>query len=155
MTNPLFRRIALILATVVAGALGALTVTSPALADPTCPFHRICWFDLNNWQGVKYVVNPSNFPANTCFNMSTDPNTGINWDRISDSVWWNDISLPSTYVEFYEGQNCTIRSVTRAGAWTPTDYQMQSCTEGAPEWNGPCGPPSNVSHRIRSWAYAP
>jgi hypothetical protein len=146
----LIKRIALVLA----GVLVAVTlVAAPAQAAPTCPLYRICWFDLNNWQGAKYVVNPSSFPAHTCFNMGYDPNTGINWDRVIDSVWWNEIAFPDSYVEFYEGPDCTISAVTRAGAWSPADYQMQSCTEPAAEWNGPCGPPSNVPHRIRSWAY--
>jgi hypothetical protein len=151
----MLKRLVLILATVVAGSLGALAISAPASAAPTCPFYRICWFDAGNWQGPLYQVNPTSFPAHTCFNMSTDPNTGINWDKAVDSVWWNEIAFPESYVEFYEGQNCTIAAVTRADAWSPVANQMQSCNEGpAPDpWRGPCGPPNNVSHRIRSWAY--
>jgi hypothetical protein len=147
----MFKRLALGLVVTLVAVLG---LAVPAQAAPTCDFHLICWFDQNNWQGNKYVVNPSSLPQHTCFNMSTDPNTGINWDRIVDSVWWNDILYPDVYVEFYEGQNCTIAAVTRADAWTPVDNQMQSCLEGSPEWHGPCGPPNNVSHRIRSWAFS-
>ena len=146
----MFKRLALGLVVTLVAVLG---LAVPAQAAPTCDFYRICWFDLNNWQGVKYVVNPSGLPQHTCFNMGTDPNTGYNWDKIIDSVWWNEISFPDAYAEFYEGLNCTIAAVTRTDSWAPVDNQMQSCTEGAPEWKGPCGPPSNVSHRIRSWAF--
>lgn len=152
----MIKKFALILATIVAGFLGSVAIVSPASAAPTCNDGDICFFDLNNWQGTKYVIDVAFVPPNTCFNMGTDPNTGLNWDRIIDSVWWNDIlGNGNTYVEFYEGQNCSVAAVTRANAWPPTYDQMQSCTEnGSPDpWKGPCGPPSNVPHRIRSWAY--
>jgi len=149
------KKLALTLAAIAAGFLGAVVVTSPAQAAPTCPFDMICWFDRHDWQGAVYVVNPDNFPQATCFNMGTDPNTGINWNDIVDSVWWNDIEFASSYVEFYEGPNCTISAVTRAHAWVPVTDQMQQCTEGpSPDpWKGPCGPPNNVAKRISSWAF--
>lgn len=153
----MFKRLTLILATVVAGFLGAMAIAAPAQAVPTCDFGRICWFDASNWQTdathPKYVVNPSGLPANTCFNMGTDP-TGFNWSKRADSVWWNDILYPDSYAEFYSGPNCTGYAITRAGAWSPVDYQMQSCVEPAAEWNGPCGPPDNLAYnRIMSWAF--
>jgi hypothetical protein len=66
----LFKRLALILAVVTAGSLGAVAIATPAQATPTCDYGRICWFDASNWQTdathPKYVVNPSGLPANTC-----------------------------------------------------------------------------------------
>ena len=149
----MLKRIALILAAVVAGFLGAVAVTGPAHADPTCPFQDICWFDANNWQGTKYVVDPSSFPANHCFNMGVDPNTGINWNDIVGSVWWNDIQDSHTYVEFYENVNCTGISITRAHAWVPTSDQMQSCVEAVNIWNGPCVGRPGTPKLISSWAF--
>lgn len=148
----MFKRIALILAAVVAGALGAVTISAPAQADSPC-LNRICWFDGENWNGNMYIVNPSSFPSGTCFNLGTDPNTGINWNNRPKSLMWNDILYPDSYVEFYDGLNCTVIAITRAGAWPPVDYQMQSCTEPAAEWNGPCGPISSVLRRPSSWAF--
>lgn len=148
----MIKKFALTMATIVTGFLGAVVVTSPAQAAPTCPFNMICWFDASNWQGPKYVVNPDDFPQATCFNMSTDPNTGINWNNIVESVWWNDIEFAGSYVEFYEGSNCTISAITRAHAWPPVSDQMQSCNEPAAVWDGPCGPPS-APKQISSWAF--
>lgn len=150
-----FKKIAVVLATVVAGIGGAVMVSSPAQATPTCPFDMICWFDRSDWQTdathPKYVVNPSGLPAYTCFNMGVDP-TGFNWNDAVDSVWWNDILYPTAYVEFYEGTNCTVSAITRAYAWSPVSDQMQSCTEPAAVWNGPC---QNrlLQRRISSWAF--
>lgn len=146
------------------GSLGLSPAVSAAAVDtvgvaavaeqrvPTCPDGILCWFDWNNWQGPKYMVDIAGVPANTCFNMGTDP-FGTNWNDIVDSVWWNEtLGSGNTYAEFYEGANCTVIAVARA--WTngvPYD-QMNSCTRGI-EWNGPCGPPNNVAKRISSWAY--
>lgn len=147
------KRILAVLAAIAIGVTGAVVAASPAQADPTCPAYRICWFDANNWQGTKYVVNPSSFIPGHCYNMGIDGNTGINWDRLIDSVWWNEIVDSTTYAELYSGWDCTIAKVTRVYAWPSTANQMHRCTEPFALWNGPCGPPNNVSQRIRSWAF--
>lgn len=146
----MFKRIlALIVASVAILALAA----EPAQAVSSCPQGTICWFDASNWQGREYIVNPNGLPQHTCFNMGVDGNTGINWDRRIDSVWWNDILGPITYVDFYSGRDCTVALVTRAYAWVPQTDQKQSCTEPVAIWNGPCGIPS-ASKVIRSWAFS-
>jgi hypothetical protein len=146
----MFKRIlTLAVASVAVIALAA----TPAQAVSRCPYTTICWYDSSDWRDPKYVVNPAGLPQHTCFNMGVDPNTGINWDRRVDSVWWNDILGPITYVEFYSGRDCTVALVTRAYAWVPQSDQMQSCTEPIAQWNGPCGIPS-ASKVIRSWAFA-
>jgi hypothetical protein len=150
----MYKRLALLLATLVVGSLGALAVTAPASAAPNpCPAKFICWYDRSDWTSYNYIVNPLITAPNTCFNMGTDPN-GVNWDSIVDSVWWNQGNAAPAYAEFYEGLNCTIAPVTRAHAFGYISDQMQSCTEAAIYWNGPCAPPSYVIHRIRSWAFS-
>jgi hypothetical protein len=148
----LFKKIA---ATLIMALVATVGLATPAFADPSCPFDRICFFDAGNWQAdvnyPKYVVNPSGLAANTCYNFGIDP-TGFNWDKQVDSIWWNDILYPDGYVEIYSGWNCTGYAISRAGAWPPVDYQMQSCTEPAAEWNGPCGD-NEVFNRPRSWAF--
>jgi hypothetical protein len=143
------RILALLVASVAVLALAA----EPAQAVSSCPYTSICWYDSSNWQGAKYIVNPAHLPQHTCFNMGVDPNTGINWDRRIDSVWWNDILGPITYVEFYAGRDCRAPLVTRAYAWVPTSDQQQSCSEPVWIWNGPCGIPS-ANNVLRSWAFS-
>lgn len=107
----------------------------------------MCWFDSNNWTSTNLQIMPGWFQQGVCYNMPSG------WDNRIDSVWWNEVSQPWTYAEFYDGPNCTIRAVTRVYAWTNLDNQKQSCVEPAVEWLGPCGPPNNVSRRISSWAF--
>ena len=152
----MIKKTALILATVMAGLLGVTAVSTPAhaAAPNPCPYKFICWYDRNDWTSFNYLAAPWTLSPNTCYNMGYDPNTGVNWNELADSVWWSDGGLPGAYVEFYEGFNCTIRSITRAFPAGLAMDQLQSCTEPVNVWNGPCGPPNFVAKRISSWAFS-
>jgi hypothetical protein len=147
----MIKRIATLLAA--AAAMVALSAV-PAQAAPTCDPGLICWFDLNNWQGTKYKVAYGGLTQGKCYNMGTDPNTGIIWNDNKETVWWNGVVVVcTTHANFYENSNCGGVLVTQAWADGHPDNQMQSCTEPATEWNGPCGPPSNGAKRISSWKF--
>lgn len=149
----MIKRLALILATLVAGLVGAMAVTAPAQAAPTCPDGLLCWFDANNWQGTKYMVATGGLNPGQCYNMGVDPGTGINWNNIVSSVWWNGTVIPgSTHAAFWGDTNCTGQVVTRPFADGVPDHQMHSCVEPAIEWNGPCSS-TNLPTLISSWAF--
>lgn len=145
----MLKRIALLLAGVLVGLTVAVVVSTPAQAAPTCPVGHLCFFDASNWQGTKYVIANGQYPQNTCFNMGTDPNTGINWNDKIDSVWWNSTIIQgSTHTNFYKDAGCGGIIVTQAWADGHVDNQMQSCNEPVTEWNGACG-----SSGISSWKF--
>lgn len=159
----MIKKLTLVLAFIVAGVLGAaapaqaaivavspstVAVMSSALA-PTCPVAKICLHTGVFWDGTTFVADPWGLPSNTCFNFNSF------WDNNVNSFWYNEDSpfWAGSYAEIYEGTNCSIRVIARVTAGlTPYD-QMRSCNEVAP-WDGPCGPPNNVSKRASSWAFA-
>lgn len=155
------KKLALTLALVVAGVLGAAapaqaaTVAIPSTAvvmssalAPTCPVTKICLHTGVFWDGITFVADPWSLPASTCFNFNSF------WDNNVNSFWYNEDSpfWFGSYAEIYEGPNCTIRVIGRAMAGQYPVDQMRSCNEGV-FWDGPCGPPNNVPKRASSWAF--
>lgn len=122
-------------------------VMSSALA-PTCPIGKICLHTGVFWDGTTFVADPWILPENTCFNFNSF------WDNNVNSLWYDEDSpfWLGSYAEIYEGPNCTIRVIARAMAGQYPVDQMRSCNEGV-FWDGPCGPPNNVSKRASSWAF--
>lgn len=159
----MLKRILAIFVALIAGGVMATVVASPAQAEaqmpsaaaasaaltPTCAATHICLHTGVFWDGTTFQADPWGLPANTCFNFNSF------WDNNVNSFWWNedDPFWAGSYAEIYEGTNCSIRVIARVVAGqTPFD-QMRSCNEGA-YWDGPCGPPNNVSKRASSWAFA-
>lgn len=125
------------------------TPTMSSVLAPTCTTTYVCLFTGVFWDGTVFQADTWDLPANTCFNFNSF------WDNNVNSFWWNedDPFWAYSYAEIYEGTNCSIRVIARVTAGlTPYD-QMRSCNEVAP-WDGPCGPPNNVSKRASSWAFA-
>lgn len=137
-------------AVILAGVLAAIALmAAPAQAAPTCQAGLVCWFDQSNWQGPQYKIATGGFSTNTCYGMGVDPNTGINWNDIIDSVWWNGTVFPgTTHMNFYKNAGCTGTTVTTAWGDGHVDNQMQSCNESVTEWDGACG-----SSGISSWKF--
>jgi opacity protein-like surface antigen len=140
----MFKRITLILATLVAGAVGAVLVSSPAQAA-SCNYPYMCTFDASNWQGKNYVYDPQGMSAG-CRNFGVAPD-GFNWDNKIDSVFYND-DWDDTGVTFYTGTSCTGTLVTYVSNDGTVGNQLRACPQPAAKWQGACGSSSVSSYYI-------
>lgn len=83
----MLKRFALILATVVAGFLGAVAVTSPAQAAPVdCPTAQICFWIHTDYAGSYVNYAPDVLGFNTCVNFPAAFNNQIFDGRRQRSV---------------------------------------------------------------------
>lgn len=142
------KSISLALVAIIVATVGLFSAPAKATASAKliqCPVGDICIYDQSNWDGYRVFFNPLTLAAGRCYNLDST------WDKLIDSVWWNDEISFSAYAEFYRGRDCTISAVTRVYAKSPQFNQMHSCAQSASVWNGPCN--GTGPNRIRSWAF--
>lgn len=130
----MLKRFALILATVVAGLLGAVAVTSPAQAAPVdCPTAQICFWIHTDYAGSYVNYAPDVLGFNTCVNFPAAFNNQI-------SSW---VSKNSTYgARLYKDGNCGGIQVDQGGPWAAHIYNWWTwgCNDCASSWRVITGP---------------
>ena len=116
----LFKRLAVVMATVVVGLLGTVAVSAPAQAAGDCVTDAVCVYTGANMTGLTYAWSESPYlgtcvPMNGSFDLS-----------MSSFV----VATRHGKIKFFHGTSCTGSWI----GWYPYGYSQFTMSAGTDNW---------------------